>query len=154
MTGSPLSAKKQRARAAVAGPKPGSRSRTRTLPRGHADSREAKQRKDVLDVRGIKKYFSPPNLTKGMLRRVSSNSSGPLRCDAQTELLWPSAPCRSRDCRAPSLRHSAPGRLHHDAPSPAEAAPLPASDQRFLVKRSDARSITALAAARIGCVER
>ena len=152
---SPPAPRPSSARAAVAGPTPGRRSRTRKPCDPVARIfREAKHRENILHVRRIKEFQSAEldewNVTP---RELDFERSAVVRRPKQ-DSPGPSAPCRFRDSRAPSRRHSAPGRLRR-ARSPAAAARLTVrSDQRFLVKRSDARSMTALAAARIGCVER
>ena len=71
---------------------------------------EAQHRQHVLDMGGSRN-FSPPNLTKGMLRRVSSISSGAavVRGAEQHRLLLQRA-CRPRGSPASRRRRSAPGR--------------------------------------------
>ena len=141
-------------RCADAGPTPGSSCRTRkpaTRSRGFSTKRSSASRSLTC---AVSRNLRPPNFTKGMLRRVSSISSGPLwlRGAEQHRLLL------QRCADLPVLQHPLDdvaglvGLVAH-----ADQAGRSAdwrSVQRFLVKRSAARPITPLAAARIGWVER
>ena len=98
--------------------------------------------------------FSPPNFTNGMLRRVSSTSSGPLWLDVRnsTACCFSSVP-DSRFSRMRSTMQRAWSASSRTVTS-CGFAPDARSVQRFLVKRSFARPMTPLAAARMVCVER
>ncbi len=114
--------------------------------------RPAQKRQHVLDMRALSRNLRPPNLTNGILRRVSSTSSGPLWCEARKSTAWAlSATPASRCSRTLARRHNGLDRLRRARSTNRGRSADARSDHRFLVKRSGACSITAFAAARIGC---
>ncbi len=147
-------AMESRIRPAVAGPMPSSICTTRkpvTRSAGFSAQRSTASRSLTC---AASTNLSPPNLTKGMLRRVSSISS---------TALW----CEVRNSTACSLRAVPSSRLRSTLSTTKLTWPMSSatvtsdglasavrSERKFLVKRSRARPITAFEAARIGCVER
>ena len=98
-------------RCADAGPTPGSSCMTRkpaTRSRGFSAKRSSASTSLTW---AASRNLSPPNLTKGMLRRVSSTSSGPLWCEVRNSTACClSAVAAFAASRAPARRRSAPGR--------------------------------------------
>ena len=115
---------------------------------------EAQQRQHVLDVGGVEE-FQPAELDEGNVaagqfdfqRAAVAGGAEQHRLLLQQRAGLRGFPARARRC-------SAPGRPRRARVTSCGLAPEVRSVHRFLVKRSRARSITPLAAARIGCVER
>ena len=98
--------------------------------------------------------FSPPNFTKGMFRRTSSTSSGPLWCAVRKSTACAfSATPRSRSASTSPQTYSACAASSITVTSRGRSADL-RSVHSSLANRSPASPITAFAAARMGAVER
>ena len=139
---------------AEAGPTPGIRCISRkpaTRSRGFSTNRSSASMSLMC---AASRNFRPPNLTNGMLRRVSSTSSGPLWLEVRnsTACCFSSVP----DSRFSSTRSTMQRAWSASSRMVTSCGLMPdvRSVHRFLVKRSRARSMTPLAAARMVCVER
>ena len=77
-----------RSRPALAGPIPGMSCRTRKPATRSFGFSMKRSTASTSFTWAASRNFSPPNLTKGMLRLVSSTSSAPLWCEARKSTAW------------------------------------------------------------------
>ena len=141
-------------RRALAGPKPGSSCATRnpaSRPRGFSAQRSTLSTSFTCV---LSRNFRPPNLTNGMLRRVSSSSSGAAWLEVRNSTAWRFSrrPC-SRRSSTLSATHWAWRASSSTVTSCGRSVEALSVHSRFSC-RSRAIAMTALDASRIGCVER